>query len=63
MKTNGVIYNQVFAKILENVGKQQMVTLVTAQVNMLVKFIGQILFCAKSISNTYVFRRLDRTAL
>ena len=58
MKTNGVIYNQVFAKILENVGKQQMVTLVTAQVNMLVK---QILFCPKS--NTYVFRRLDRTAL
>ena len=45
MKTNGVIYNQVFAKILENVGKQQMVTLVTAQVNMLVK---QILFCPKS---------------
>ena len=45
MKTNGVIYNQVFAKILENVGKQQMVTLVTAQVNMLVKLI---LFCPKS---------------
>ena len=33
MRTNGVRYSQVFARILENAGKQQKVILVTAQVN------------------------------
>ena len=33
VRTNGVRYSQVFARILENAGKQKKVTLVTAQVN------------------------------
>ena len=55
MRTNGVRYSQVFARILENAGKQQMVTLVTAQVNL-----GKIFKAVFILPLTYCFRELDR---
>ena len=55
MRTNGVRYSQVFARILENAGKQQMVTLATAQVNL-----GKRFKAVFNLSLTYRFRRLDR---
>ena len=75
MRTNGVRYSQVFARILENAGKQQKVILVTAQVN-LKKMIFYVIFSISDVTNqrciilvklgglsylfTLLFRGLDR---
>ena len=75
MRTNGVRYSQVFARILENAGKQQKVILVTAQVNFK-KMVFDVIFSISDVTNqrciilvklgglsylfTLLFRGLDR---
>ena len=59
MRINGVRYSQVFARILENAGKLQMVTLVTAQVNFRKRFKAVLTFLYLIILGNWTGKRCD----